>query len=438
MELDNPERGFFFHVQAGSESCNGLAQTLRDGGVMNQKVRLVYYDVNPGSISPTTISKDFACLRSLGLKVVFSQSYCSSFGCSEGVSIDQLESQFAALKPVLEANKDVIAFARAGAIGGWGEWATWQGGDVPESVKMRVKNALMSAVPKEIMVAFRTPPYIQSLYPSVVNANNAFNGSEQSRMGIENDCFMAGTGDSYTFPGATSDVSPIYTGTPSTQRAYAAAMTEYTPFGFETCDNSSDAKQTGIRNSCYGGTDNAGLAGGIMNEGPRYHVTFGHRAYAEVFPNQWIADGCYPQVVNLMGYRFQLDNITHASTASKGDTVKVAVNLHDVGWARIFSARKLVVTLKNRSTGAEITGTAGDMRLLPSQAKQSSTITTNVNIPSGAVSGTYDVYLSVPDIYSTTASIPAYSVRFANADGNGQSWDGSSARFKTGTAVTVP
>jgi hypothetical protein len=97
----------------------------------------------------------------------------------------------------------------------------------------------------------------------------------------------------------------------------------------------------------------------------------------------------------------------------------------------------LIVTLRNRSTGEEISGTAGDARQLPSQSTQSSTVNVNVNIPTGATAGTYDVYLSMPDIYSTTKDNPDYAVRFANADTGSQSWDAATARFKTGTSVTV-
>lgn len=87
--------------------------------------------------------------------------------------------------------------------------------------------------------------------------------------------------------------------------------------------------------------------------------------------NRWLSDGCYDDVKNLMGYRFQLDQVSHSSTAKKGETVRVAIDLRDVGWARICSARKLVVTLKHRTTGERLTGTAGDARQLPSQATSS-------------------------------------------------------------------
>lgn len=153
--------------------------------------------------------------------------------------------------------------------------------------------------------------------------------------------------------------------------------------------------------------------------------------------NRWLSDGCYDDVNNLIGYRFQLDQLSHSSTAKKGETVSVAVDLRDVGWARIFSARRLVITRKHRATGQTLNGTAGDARQWPSQATRSSTVNINVNIPSTAAAGSYDVFVSMPDHWPTTRDIAAYAVRFANADPAAQAWDPSSARFKTGTAVTV-
>ncbi len=435
-ELENPERGFYFRI-GPDEACSSVALAVRDGQVDNQKVRLVYYEVNPATITADHINADMACFRAAGLKVIFGQVYCSSFGCDEGVTIDQAEAQLAALKAPIAANKDVIAFMRFGVIGGWGEWATWGGNDVPESVKTRVVRAILDMTPPEIMITMRTPAYVQTLYPNVLTQANAFNGTPQSRMGFVNDCFLAGDDDEWTYPGATTAVTPAYTGSPAAQRAYASAMTEFTPSGAETCDSAGTSSGGVMRLSCTGGTDNAGQVGGIMNEGPRYHLTYLHRGYYDAFMNTWLGEGCYDRVNNLLGYRFQLDRVTHSSTANKSDTVPVAVDLRDVGWARIFSARKLVVTFKNRSTGASFSGTAGDARQLPSQATSSSTVTVNVNVPATASAGSYDVFVSMPDVWPKTKDLAAYAVRFANADVGTQAWDATLARFQTGTTVVV-
>ena len=404
-------------------------------------MRLFYYPVSPSANTPAQVATDLGCARSAGVKVIFSFEYCNSLYCNEGVTVDQALSQIQSFSQVIKDNTDVIAYVRTGTMGGWGEGASWATGDVPANVRDPIWAKVLAIVPPQLQVSMPQMPRVAEVDGGIpLSQSTAFTGSNFSRMAQENYCFMANEDDSFHFLGAGGfggAIDPPYTHTAAQQRAFTAANTEFTYFTTETCLYGT-TRDTTSRTSCYDTKpDNAGQLGGIMREGPRYHVNGTDVFYALGFIDTWRSEGCYPDVTNLMGYRFQLDNITHASTANKGDTVKVAVNIHDVGWGRIFSARKLVVTLKNRSTGAEITGTAGDFRFLPSQAGISSTITTNVNVPSGAASGTYDVYLSVPDIYSTTASMPAFSVRFANADTGSQSWDASSARFKTGTAITV-
>lgn len=155
--------------------------------------------------------------------------------------------------------------------------------------------------------------------------------------------------------------------------------------------------------------------------------------------NAWKSGGCFAQVSGFMGYRLQLDSATHDSQVARGGAAALAVNLRNVGWARMFSDRALVVQLRHRSTGAVITGKAGNLATLAPQATASTAVPVSVAIPTDAATGDYDVYLSAPDVFAATAGDPRFSVRFANADnsGAGQTWDAAAARFKLGTTVRV-
>ena len=141
-----------------------------------------------------------------------------------------------------------------------------------------------------------------------------------------------------------------------------------------------------------------------------------------------------------MGYRLQLDGVTHHTAVAAGGSIVVNVDLRNVGWARFFTQRALVVTLRHRSTGATVSATAaGDLRTLAPQATTSTRVSVPIAIPAGADKGDYDVLLSVPDIFVATAGNPRYAVRFANADNAslGQVWDAAGARFKAGTTLRV-
>lgn len=422
-DFPNPERGYYFRVGPGA-GCDPIVQKIRDGQIpgYEQPTRLLYYEVNPASFSAATFTTDMACVRDAGMKIIFGEVYCSSLSCDEGVTIEQVESQLAAMKPALAANEDVIAFVRIGVMGGWGEGASWHGGTVPDDVRIRVRDAILAMTPPELALLHRNPMYVHAWYP-VATAATAFDGTPATRIGIVNDCFLSGSDDHYTYP------DPAL-------RAKTAAHTEFTPFGAETCNGGSSAPN---RLSCTAGTLDDGTPGGILNEGKRYHLTYMHRGYYEGFMNTWLQEGCYDEVARSMGYRFELDRLSHPSTATRGGTVTVTVGLHNVGWARIFSARPLVVTFVHRSSGASFTGSGGDARQLPSQSTASSSFSLSVNVPATAPAGEYEVWLSMPDVWPRTSTDARFSVRFANVDvpSKAQAWDSAKARFKTGATMQV-
>ena len=443
----NPERGWYMHAQP-NEWCNGSVASWAGGGNSSfpgQKFALFYYEVN-GAANVSAVNANLQCARAAGVKVIFSLSYCSSLNCNEGKSLAQVQADIASYQSVWAANEDVIAFIKITGVGGWGEWASWQGVlPVPANVKSGVITSFMNAAPKRIPLLLRQPAHVQTIYPSVLTFDQWMrNADEQARLGLFNDGAMGGPDDLFTYPGAidSSVETPPWTTSGTSQRQYAAALSNYAAFIIEPEVGSAR------RTACTGGTDNAGQAGGIMNEGPRYHWNSAHRAYNAAYHDAWIAGGCFPSVNNLLGYRFQLDSISHATTVTRGNKLRVTVNMRNVGWARIFSQRRLVVTLDN-GAGCVLSGTGSvQLRQLVPQATGSTALYVDVAVPttcngSATPTGSYSVYASSPDIYTGTAPDgsnqtglrTAFNIQFANAAATGQVW--SNGRFSTNTAVTV-
>jgi hypothetical protein len=418
--LPSAERGFY--GWSGSDFVNSYeassVQAVYDAGQ-----RLAYARVQLGSYRTSdlpaswlsSLSARFASVRSAGMKVMLHFAYNYSAGGSDATAA-QIKRHLEQLNPVLAANADVIPYMRAGFIGAWGEWHSSTSGNscigsnpsgtscaTADANRLIVRDALLANVPATTQVAFRYPSDLIKWYPSA---------TQQSRAGMHNDCFLAGPTDSYTY-------------TSTAQRTYAQALSANTAFGGETCGDA----ETPLRMGCSD----------ILSEGPAYHVAWLNSSDWAGFITAWRNGGCLTQVSGYMGYRFQLDAVSHDTQVTRGASVAVAVDLRNVGWARIFSARKLVVTLKHRTSGATITGSAGDLRTLAPQASSSTRLSVGVTIPSDAQTGDYDVYLSAPDIFTTTAGDPRFAVRFANADnaGQGQTWEASTARFKAGTALRV-
>jgi Domain of unknown function (DUF4832)/Domain of unknown function (DUF4874) len=404
----NPERGFYVSPTASNMTVPTLTHF-----VDYWHVRMFNYaiELNPyrNSAIPQSFLDDlntqFAAARAAGVKLIVQSRYNSDLS-SVDAPIDRVLQHISQLKPVLAQNADVIPFVKAGYIGAWGEWSGSTNGLDSDANKLAIKNALLANTPSTTIVHFRRPGDINLWYPNNPAAAAA------ARVGHHNDCYMANDTDAHTYNGLNDPL-----------RDYVKKMAENSGFGGETCDNVSNADQ--MRLTCAQ----------ALSEHAAYHVSWLHAAYAQRFIDSWKAGGCYDQISRSMGYRLQLDSVNHAPSASRGTAVAVNVSLRNTGWARMFSKRALVVTLRNKSTGATITGSGGDLTTVASGA--SAQMTVNVNLPAGTTAGNYDVLISVPDIWSTTAGDARFAVRFANADSGSQAWDATNARFATGTSIAI-
>lgn len=417
-DFPNPDRGFY--GWGGSDFVNSFdLGSVKSAYSSGQRLVLALVSLSayrqsdlPASFL-TALGDRLAAVRAEGMKVTLWFSYDFSAGGNDA-SAAQIKRHLEQLKPVLAANAAVIPYMRAGFIGAWGEWHSSQSGnscgynsgntpcDTANANRTIVRDALLANVPTTTQIGFRYPADLQRWYPAA---------DGPARVGSHNDCFLSGPTDSGTF-------------TQSGQREYLQGLTNRSAFGGETCEG-----EAPLRTSCPD----------ILKEGAQYHLAYLNSVYAGSMLNAWKAGGCYAQVSGTMGYRIQLDSVAHDPSVTRGNSLAVAVDLRNVGWARMFVPRQLLVTLRHRTTGATIAATAGHLEDLPDQATSSTRIVANVPVPADAATGTYEVLLSAPDAFAATKGDVRFAVRFANADqaGRGQAWDASAAAFSTGTAVQV-
>jgi Domain of unknown function (DUF4832)/Domain of unknown function (DUF4874) len=416
----SPERGFY--GWSGSDFVTaydaGSVKATSDAG---QRLVLALVQLDNFRSADLTadwlsaLSASFAKVRAAGMKVTMAVSYDFSAGGKDATAA-QIKRHLEQLKPVLAANADVIAYMRAGFIGAWGEWHSSQSGnscgynapvtvtcDTADANRVIIRDALFANIPATTQIGFRYPPDLQKWYPSP---------TQQTRAGMHNDCFLAGPTDTGTYEAAGS-------------RDYAKALTVNAAFGGETCDDAGKPTRTACAD--------------ILSEGAQYHVAWLNVNYGPSFINAWKANGCYEEVARSLGYRLQLDAISFVSQALAGSSMDVAVDVRNVGWAKIFTDRPIVVTLKHKTTGNALTASAGNLRSLPPQASETTRVTVKLDIPTNAATGDYDVYLSAPDVFGATASDARFAVRFANADNaqQSQAWDDATGRFKTGVTLSV-
>lgn len=437
-EIPNQERGFY-----GFGTYVGSAMNLNDFAVgalsdsYNGGYRLVIgildlsAYVNTDTIDSTFISNinaKFALVRAAHLKVIVRPVYNYS-GSGVDTTVARITAHLVALRTLFRNNADVIAYFQDGFIGNYGEWYGSNTFGTPASgAGLRtIHQAIRANIHPRTIDQNRYPRIFNGWFATQLNAATAFSGSEQASTGIHNDCFLASPND-YTF---TSSTLNPYTSNP--ERLRLAQESNWHPYGGETCQGfAPTAGQE--RESC----STLASDSGILYEGPLYHLTYLNHGYFADFITSWTNNGCYAQVMRMMGYRFQYDSISHQSTATAGQTLTFNVAMRNYGWSRIFSERRLQVRLY--PTGTTTTPAASamsyvDLRTLPPQATASSPIPVKGLVAPS--SGTYDVMLCIPDVWATL-QIPDYNARNANANSGGQSWNTATGCWKTGTTVVVP
>jgi hypothetical protein len=419
-DFPNPDRGFYTFPGA-SDFVAGLAPAgLRSARAAGRRLLMARVQLDAwrdDDLPPwllVALDQRLSEVREAGMKVTLWFNYDFS-QAGQDASAERIRSHLRQLKPVLATHAAVIPFMRAGFIGAWGEWHSSASGNSCEGPigtpaceaararRLIVRDALLENVPETTQIGIRYPTDLMQWYPDP---------AQQERLGLHNDCFLAGPSDTGTYQRGG-------------QREYVQALSAHTAFGGETCEGG----QTPVRDTCAD----------ILAEGRRYHLAWLNADYAPSVIAGWKAQGCLAQVSAFMGYRLQLDELAHAGEAAAGESLVFDVDLRNVGWARAFTPRRLVVTLRHRETGATWSGAAGDLRELPPQASASSRVRVTLTVPTGAQPGDHDVWLGVPDAFAATQADPRFAVRFANADSADaqQGWSATQARFRTGSTVHV-
>lgn len=354
----------------------------------------------------------------------------------------QIIAQCAAIKPVLWANRDVIAYVQCGMRCDFGEWADNCTDNNNVTDKTNILNAIIDMTPSDVPIEFTQVYPREQLYGTTpATFNDMKRGTLAGRLGFHSDCFLTGPttnhGDSFFYTGPGTFTGFVATQSFAQQAAYVQASSAFIPFAGETCDNSQGASGVNgeIRTACgTSSVDAQGLAGGIQNEGPRYHLVHLSGSGGSHLP-AWASGGCLDSTANLMGYRFQLGSVTHPTTATRGTTITVDIRMHNYGWARLFDHGRMRVLLVNG--GTTVIGVAStQLRELPPQASGDTIVRVKVALPGGMATGTYAMHLDSPSPFASMSAVK-FNIQFANANAGGASWDATNRRWTTGTNIVV-
>ena len=418
--IPNPERGLQkYSITASNyswfEEANNLSvDTLKSWKNSPNRVTVVYRyfmldaflenDIN--LIYLNNIQGDFDNIRTAGLKVIVRFSYSDRQGSRpQQPSKAQILSHISQLSPILNKNKDVIFSIQAGFIGTWGEWyytnSTEFGtkDDISDEQKENRKdiiNAILSTTPIEIPIQVRYVWIKNKLYKyPQLNDTTAYQNTPNARIGFYNDAFLNDWGDNGTYSVSDSCSNPIGTD----DYLYLSNETKYLPMtgeinGINGCGKGEEVHRTTGANA--------------IKEMDLTNWTTLNRDFDTTFWEQVIASNHYDEIVKNLGYRFILES---SILKSNGKRVDLTLNVKNVGYARAFKHRNVYLVLRNTRTNDTTKYLINtDIR------KWGDSISPIKHSFELVLSGSFRLYLWIPDKEESLSSNPDYSIRFANSN----------------------
>ncbi|MDY0089438.1 MAG: DUF4832 domain-containing protein [Flavobacteriaceae bacterium] len=426
--ISNPERGFYKYSSARASNYNLLNQNTLNNYRNNQNITLIfrYFYLDTFFNSPISntylnnMQTDFDRLRNAGLKCVVRFAYSDSSSASPlDASKSRILEHIAQLKPILEANADVIAVLQAGFIGAWGEWyytdqAEFGGWGYNQtsltasnySHRRDIVNAIMNALPESRMVQIRYPKMKQQMYNTTVPLppNQAYNTSNLARLGHHNDCFLSSANDVGTYSNMAQE------------HPYMQQETRYLAMGGETC-------------AVYEPRSNCSFA---VNEMAQLHWSYLNLDYHPGVIQGFQEDECFTEIQKRLGYRFELIEAEFPQATNIGGTLEVNIEMRNNGFAAPYNERNAYIVLKNISNN--------EVYSIPLQSdprtwlgSEAFTISETLNLPEDITEGTYKMYLHLPDASASIASRPEFSIRFANEN----VWESNTGYNNLGHNVVV-
>jgi hypothetical protein len=411
-DFANPERGFLKQSSVfpdQSLSVNKVSVLQASDSLVWIYFRLDNYrDRLIDQTGLNTIRSVFSTARNRGLKLVIRFVYNPGPGSTSNpdlaqpdAPIDLVLQHIDQLKPILVENADVIAVVEAGFVGHWGEWHSTKYLH-PLEYRRAIVDALLQALPKNRMIQLRYPRYKEIFYQGPLTTVQAFSGTDQSRVGFHNDCFLAGTNDSNTYSSTTpqlpKQISTYCDGQDQVAcwKGFVAQESLFTPSGGETCQYNPP------RTDCANALQEMGML----------HWSFLNNGYRAEVLNSWTSGGCMDTIRRRLGYRFVLKEATIPTSVKPGGSIGLNIRLGNQGFAAMYNPRPVYIVLQGSGNRFEIPVTGMDPRRWWPGEEQALEI--NVNVPANIPAGTYKLALWLPDESQTLRNNPAYSVRFAN------------------------
>lgn len=394
-EFPNPERGFYRYRNLTNPA--DLDEVFADGQTLIYG-RVDAREFRNGPLSDTFLDRiqaGFDAARENGLKVKFRLAYNNGF--DEDAPKDVILNHIEQLQPLWEQNKDVMFHMDAGFIGAWGEWHGSTNGLENRTDRTDILFAILDALPEDRTVGIRTPHYKRQIFTGslisaseVITEETAFNGSNLSRVGHLNDCFLSGPNDVGTYA-YFSNNWPL-----ERELDYIGQESLYVPFGGETC-----------------ALHERGASENALAEMERLHIDYLNLDYHPDVIDRWKDEGTFDEIQRRLGYRFELKSGTASTEARPGGLLDLGFTIENVGFGELFNPRNVEVTIRNNETG-EVVSTPLNVDARRWSGGETHEIRTSLAIPNSLPVGDYSIGLWMPDFEDSLRNDVRYAIRFAN------------------------
>ncbi len=411
--FNNPERGFYNTLflkllPTGNKAVNPRANLthLRIGiqdfsGAVNGNKDLEFTEDALNALNET-----LGNARKNGCSIILRFAYDNFNGKGNSEpSLAMILKHISQLKPVLEANQDVISYIELGFFGPWGEMHT-SSICTTDNVSKAI-DAMLDAAPEKIKIGVRTPNYYVKwlgIDRKDLNQNVTQKGTKAYRVGLYNDGYLGSESDLGTFANREIEI------------AWLENQAKHTLYGGEVVANF--ATGTPLNTAKY-----------MSKEAFRTHTTYLNAEWNNTVINAWkneVYDGedkvyagqtGYTYIANHLGYRFVLRNSEIANSIKQNEKLKLNLKMENVGFANLVNDK--VVSLVFTKDGE-----THEIKTNVDATKWNSTEVTNINfetdLPENMSLGDWKVYLRISESGDMTKDNNYKCIRLAN---EGNMWD---------------
>jgi hypothetical protein len=198
-DFPNPDRGMLRNTRFYPDRTD--FSTAHESG---ETMIWVYYmledyrDRPIDALALGRISETFDKARDAGLKILPLFSYNFALG-EPDAPLSQVLEHVGQLKPILQAQSDVISSFLLGFVGAWGEWHGSTNNLTDPSAQKAILDATLDALPTHVPIQLRYPRDKKAHYGGPIGELEAFSGSAAARIGHHNLCFLASDDDLGTY-----------------------------------------------------------------------------------------------------------------------------------------------------------------------------------------------------------------------------------------------